>query len=376
MEWYYAVGDQRNGPVPEEEFKRLAAEGTIRPDTLVWRAGMDNWKPYREVTATAGAAASVAVPAGSPPVTEGAPVAGATGQVVCRECGKLFPPEEVLKFGDAIVCGECKPVYLQRMREGAGWSGAGATLSEDELLQRDYDVDIGESISQSWEAFKRNAGLVIGASVVAYLVLIACNVIPILSMILPLIISGPLLGGLWLFYIKNVRNEEVAFGDAFSGFGPRFGGLLVTYVVSTILSMVAFIPAVICAVIFVFIPIQMAANSGGNPEFSTPGIVATIVLAVPAFLISIYLSVVWMFALPIVADKGLGFWAAMNLSRRMVNKHWWLTFALMLVCGILSSIGALACLVGVLVTAPVAFGALAWHYQRVFGELAPQNQNP
>lgn len=363
MEWYYAVGDQRNGPVPEEEFKRLAAEGTIRPDTLVWRAGMENWKPYREVSAAVAGAST-----GVPPA-EGVPVTGATGQVVCRECGRLFAPEEVLKFGDAFVCGECKPIYLQRMREGAAWSGAGATLSEEELLQRDYDVEIGDCISQSWEAFKRNAGLVIGASVVAYLVLIVCNVIPFVAWLVSMIVSGPLMGGLWLFYIKNVRTEEVRFGDAFSGFGPRFGSLLATYIVSTLLSMVAFIPAVIAAAIFIFIPLQTAAASGGTPEINTTGAIITGALAFPAVLVSIYLGVVWMFALPLVADKGLGFWSAMNLSRRMVNKHWWLTFALMIVCGLLSTVGALACGVGLLVTAPVAFGAFAVHYHRVFGEL-------
>ena len=57
----------------------------------------------------------------------------------------------------------------------------------------------------------------------------------------------------------------------------------------------------------------------------------------------------------------------------MVNKHWWLTFALMFVCGLLSVVGLLACGVGMLVTALVAFGAFGWHYQKLFGELAPDN---
>jgi len=123
MEWYYAVGDKQMGPVSDEEFKRLGAEGTIRPDTLVWRAGQDNWKPYREViAATAGAVAqpplSMAGTADAQP--GGAPAAGS---VVCRECGKIFPPEEVVKFGDAFVCAACKPVYVQRMREGGQMPG-------------------------------------------------------------------------------------------------------------------------------------------------------------------------------------------------------------------------------------------------------------
>jgi len=35
MQWYYAVGDQRKGPVDQAEFDRLAANGAIARDTLV-----------------------------------------------------------------------------------------------------------------------------------------------------------------------------------------------------------------------------------------------------------------------------------------------------------------------------------------------------
>ncbi len=372
MEWFYAVGDKQMGPVNDEEFKKLAAEGTIRPDTLVWRAGMDNWKPYREVTAAA-ANTAAQPPLGMASGSGATTGATAAGSVVCRECGKIYPPEEVVKFGDAFVCGACKPTYVQRMREGVSGGGAAGTVSETELLARDYDVDIGEAISHSWEAFKRNAGLLIGASVVAYLVLIACNIIPIVSLILPWLLTGPLMGGLWQLYINSARGDELRFGDAFSGFGPRFGSLFGTYMVSSLLTGVCMIPAAIVAVIFLVVPIQAASQTGSPPDISMGAIIALIVTGLPAFLAIMYLSVAWMFALPLVSDKGMGFWAAMNLSRKMVNKHWWLTFALMFVCGLLSVVGLLACGVGMLVTAPVAFGAFGWHYQKLFGELAPDN---
>lgn len=47
--WYYANNHQRQGPVSESEFNRLAAEGIIHADTLVWRQGMANWQRYAEV---------------------------------------------------------------------------------------------------------------------------------------------------------------------------------------------------------------------------------------------------------------------------------------------------------------------------------------
>ena len=79
-----------------------------------------------------------------------------------------------------------------------------------------------------------------------------------------------------------------------------------------------------------------------------------------------------MFALPLVGDKGLKFWPALELSRRVVSKHWWMTFWLAIVCGILAVIGLFVCVVGILVTGPLAFTTLASHYEKVFGDLAPQ----
>lgn len=49
MRWYYAFNGQKTGPVGEAEFTQLRADGVIGPDTLVWKQGMANWQPYREV---------------------------------------------------------------------------------------------------------------------------------------------------------------------------------------------------------------------------------------------------------------------------------------------------------------------------------------
>ena len=101
MEWYYAVGTDRKGPVSEEEFQRLVGQGVITSGTLVWREGMANWQPHG---------------GGTPP-----PVAGAatTGDVVCAGCGSSFPNSEVVSLANAPYCAACKPLALQRLKEGA-----------------------------------------------------------------------------------------------------------------------------------------------------------------------------------------------------------------------------------------------------------------
>jgi uncharacterized RDD family membrane protein YckC len=46
VEWFYAVNDDRRGPISDGEFEVLISNGTIRPGTLVWRQGMADWLPY------------------------------------------------------------------------------------------------------------------------------------------------------------------------------------------------------------------------------------------------------------------------------------------------------------------------------------------
>lgn len=104
MNWYYAERDQQIGPVTEEQLQQLLQSGNINDATLVWHEGMADWLPYRQAV----------VPAGAP----GAAGAGES-EVVCAECGKLFPASETVRFGKASVCAACKPVFLQKLSEGA-----------------------------------------------------------------------------------------------------------------------------------------------------------------------------------------------------------------------------------------------------------------
>jgi uncharacterized membrane protein len=50
-QWHYAENGQQLGQVSEEELHRLAAQGRIKPETLVWTAGMADWAPYKDAAA-------------------------------------------------------------------------------------------------------------------------------------------------------------------------------------------------------------------------------------------------------------------------------------------------------------------------------------
>lgn len=122
MEWYYAVGTERKGPVSDDDLRRLAQEGVVTASTLVWREGMAQWQPY------AGDA---------PPPLAGAHPAGDTA--TCTGCGRAFPRVEVIPLANGLFCAACKPVALQRMREGVGTAGT-AEETRKEYLKHEASV--------------------------------------------------------------------------------------------------------------------------------------------------------------------------------------------------------------------------------------------
>jgi hypothetical protein len=118
MNWHYELGGQQLGPVPESELRELYRSGKITGNTLVWREGLPDWQPY-----------SLACPE-APPRLSAAPA----GDTCCVECGQTFPPDELVTLNKSLVCARCKPVFLQRMAEGAPTGGAGGIWREGKRL--------------------------------------------------------------------------------------------------------------------------------------------------------------------------------------------------------------------------------------------------
>jgi uncharacterized RDD family membrane protein YckC len=109
MSWYYAKSGASVGPIETEELIRLAETGEVEPETLVTPDNGLNWSTFADVAASLGVDPSRFVPA---------PSGSALGQ--CSSCHRELPVAGMVRFGESWVCAECKPVYLQRLKEGLG----------------------------------------------------------------------------------------------------------------------------------------------------------------------------------------------------------------------------------------------------------------
>ncbi len=255
--------------------------------------------------------------------------------------------ESIAEFRDFLMAPGMPPV-----RTGTTGASAGPGT-----------LDIGSCVSRSWALLKLNFGLIVGTTFLVFLILglvgtalrIGLNLASgwslmdfgrvrgfqalrmqwpgiLASSLWYGIMTGPMMGGLYNFYLKLIRGQPAGLGDAFSGFGPQFIQLVLG---SFIMSFLVWVGLLFCLI---------------------PGI---------------YLGVCWMFTLPTIIDKRLGFWEGMGASRRAVTGRWWLVFALALVTGLIGAAGVIACCIGVLVTTPIAIGAIAYAYEDLIGVQVP-----
>ncbi len=102
MNWYYDLGGQRQGPVPEAELDRLLASGTITTGTLVWCEGLADWQPLGKARPAGGAGAE-SVP---------------EGWIRCTATCRFFSPSQIVWLDGKPYSAEAKPGLMQGVLQG------------------------------------------------------------------------------------------------------------------------------------------------------------------------------------------------------------------------------------------------------------------
>jgi uncharacterized membrane protein len=82
----------------------------------------------------------------------------------------------------------------------------------------------------------------------------------------------------------------------------------------------------------------------------------------------IYLAVSYSFTYPLIVDKGLSTWEAMELSRKTISKQWFKFFGLGLLSGLMIFVSILPFGVGLIWTIPTIYIAYGLLYHHIFDE--------
>jgi hypothetical protein len=282
---YKVIGiDQKEyGPVSAEQLRDWIAQGRVNGQTKLRLDGTETWKALSDFPEFAPDLAAKTPPPPPPP-----------------------PPGT---------------------QASAPQGSSAADALAQQILTRDYEVRIGHCIGRGWDLVRNDFWVVIGISAVISIIIAVTN-----SISIGLFLNGPLLGGLFYFYLKRIRGTKSTINDAFAGFTSSFIQLLLASLVSTVLLVVAFF----CCIL--------------------PGI---------------YLAIAWKFTFILIIDKNFEFWSAMELSRKVITHHWWQFLGLAIMLFLLNLLGSLVLCVGAFITAPITVAALAYAYEDVFGSRPP-----
>jgi hypothetical protein len=240
-----------------------------------------------------------------------------------------------------------------------------------QVLGRPIAVDAMRCIQRSWELYKSQFSLIFPTTLVVMIASSASGAIPYFGFIISIVLNGVFYGGLYWFFLKVIRGEKTELTDAFAGFTRFFPQLMLGGAVTSFLSFFAMCIAGL-PFLFTFIPTVISLSHTPHPDpeiilraFGFFGVLSILFMIVVAFLI----YAMWMFALPLIIDKGLEFWPAMELSRKLFFKSWRSLAILFLLAGIIGMSGVILCIVGVFLTMPIAVGAIAYAYEDIFGSV-------
>jgi hypothetical protein len=216
-------------------------------------------------------------------------------------------------------------------------------------LEGDYELSVGGTLSEAWER-TQGVKFTFLASVFVYIVilLIIGTIFGIIFNIqayqeagsefqallaqvgidlISMPIEIPMFTALFMMGVKHVNDHPIEVGDLFNYY------------------------IMVWPLVFASILVYL---------FVAVGIVLLI-------LPGIYLSVAYIFVYPLMIDKRMGAWEAMETSRKAVTKHWFTFFFILLALGLITLLSALPLGIGLIWTIPMGYLVYGIMYTKVFG---------
>jgi uncharacterized membrane protein len=218
----------------------------------------------------------------------------------------------------------------------------------DDAVAGNFQVNMLETLGEAWRGLKGfklkcHIALILyflvflGATIVygiAVTMIVSSgadqSVIGVMSMVFQLVItvvSLPMTYALLIMAMRHAHDKSVSAGEVFRHFGAVLS-LFVAYVLEVILIMIGLILLVL------------------------PGI---------------YLMFAYMYAMPLIIEKKMGPWHAMEVSRRALTKVWFRFFGLMWLIMLINMLGMLTLGIAWIWTIPWSILAMALVYEKIFG---------
>jgi uncharacterized membrane protein len=175
----------------------------------------------------------------------------------------------------------------------------------------------GHWVDEGWQMVKADIGTFI----------LLTLVFAVLNSMVPMILQGPLIAGFQIFCMKKILNRRTDFADLFKG----FNFFVPTLVASLLITLFTF-----CGTLFCIIP-------------------------------GLVVAAMFKFTFLFIVDKRMDFWPAMQASHAVVKNDYFGFTMFLLLMALVDILGALCCIVGLLVAFPVTVAAITVAYKEIVG---------
>ena len=173
----------------------------------------------------------------------------------------------------------------------------------------------GKWMGEGWEMVKADMGTYVLISLIFFLL----NGVPF--------IQGALIAGFHIYTMKKIMGRPAEFGDLFKG----FNFFIPTLVAAILIGLFTFFGTLLCII---------------------PGLVV---------------AAMYKFTYLFIVDKRMDFWPAMEASHAVVKNDYFGFTMFLLLAVLVNLLGALCCIVGLLVSIPVTFAAITVAYKELVG---------
>lgn len=199
----------------------------------------------------------------------------------------------------------------------------------EKLLQQGYQVNIGKYLNRGADIFKQNWGsfFCFFFAILFIKVWIKIYIPQINDDIADLVIGSLMNSGFTFVALKSAKGRQTSFADFFRGFKYS-----ISILIANLLIGVFVLVGIICLIL--------------------PGI---------------YLLIAYMFTIPLIIEKKMHFWRAMEVSRKIITKDWFSMFSFVLILCFINLCGILLLIIGLLFTAPLTGCAMIAAYEDIVG---------
>ena len=284
----------------------------------------------------------------------------------CSVCGEKFHLDFLQEVDSKFYCGICQPEVIEEIVDEEDEEGEekaeeeklntddsdGSDTGDDDTTELEStpegsDFTVGDLIKGAWQKTKGAKGALWGAQIVMTVILAVLSFAGIFGLqttggsLDPSVSMGIYSGiqllttwlsilfsaGMMLIGVRRAREQRVSWKMIFAGFSKALS-ITVAIILQTIL---------IC--------------------------IGLVLLVLPG----IYLAVGYGLTLPLILDKGLGPWEALETSRKAIHKKWWTVLGAYLVMMLLYLVSAIPLGLGLIWTIPMFFVLIGVLYVHLFG---------